>query len=107
MSRIGRMPITIPAGVTRIGARAFGKCEALEEVILTDGPSSLGGSVFSGDIRLRHVKLPPSLKRIGSRCFAGCAALSALSLPEGLCELGAGAFEEIGKSTRLNSSHAT
>ncbi len=67
--------VTIPAGVTEIGSKAFSGCKALSSLTLSEGV------VF-----------------IDNSAFADCKALGSVSLPETVCYVGYEAFTGAGKA---------
>ncbi|GHV11728.1 hypothetical protein FACS189491_03480 [Spirochaetia bacterium] len=77
--------VIIPAGVKRIGARAFQGCENLTTVILPDTLESIGGGAFNGCSNLYNFSIPDSITTInwvGSNSlfptpseFGGCGKL--------------------------------
>ena len=48
---------------------------------LREGVFQLGDETFSGNARLRIVKLPATIREIGSSCFADCKELSKINIP--------------------------
>jgi len=79
--------VTIPAGVTEIGAEAFAGCGALTSVTIPAGVVKIDDSAFSNCENLSSVSLPNGLRAIGKRAFNGCAALKAVSVPKGVSSL--------------------
>lgn len=64
-----------------------------DEVTVPDGVTALGARLFAGNTALRRVNLPRTLRTIGNGAFAGCTALEEVSIQEGLHRLGDGCFE--------------
>lgn len=83
--------VAIPAGVVKIGASAFSRCEALTSVSLPDGLQDIGSSAFSLT-GLRSISIPGSVTRIGNGAFYNCASLSGVTLAEGLLHIDGWAF---------------
>ena len=54
--------ISIEAGITKIGARAFSMCEALENVYLADTVLSIGFEAFKGCCKLKEVSAKKEFK---------------------------------------------
>ena len=50
--------ITIPEGVTTIGATAFRGCSALTQVEIPEGVTTIGAHAFGGCKSLTHVTIP-------------------------------------------------
>ena len=83
--------VTVPAGVTAIGPRAFQK-SGVTSVTLPEGVVSLGERAFSHCEALTSVTLPESLREIGAAAFSACEALTDLKLPAGVTAIGRGAL---------------
>ncbi len=67
--------VVVPAGVTRIGLRAFAGNRAIRSVILPDTVGSIEFAAFSGCVNLREVLVPYSVVSVGCGAFAGCSNL--------------------------------
>ncbi len=72
--------INIASNVTKIGARAFSGCEALETVTILGGNQSLAiaNHVFEACKALKTVKLPARIESIGEFAFYNAAAAEVL-----------------------------
>lgn len=64
----------------------------IKHVIIEEGVTSLGSSIFYGFSQVEDVKLPTSLKYIGDDAFAGCSTLKNISLPDSITEMGVEVF---------------
>lgn len=64
--------VTIPAGVTSIGERAFMDCRSLESVTIPDGVKTIGASAFYGCESIKSISIPSSVSGIGENAFWGC-----------------------------------
>ncbi|MCR4707473.1 MAG: leucine-rich repeat protein, partial [Clostridiales bacterium] len=85
--------VSIPDGVTTVGANAFHACTALARVSLPSSLKTLGPSAFDGCPALRTAQLRNTeLETIPSRAFAGCTKLQDFSFPSGLDSIGDSAF---------------
>lgn len=62
----------------------------VKHIIVKDGVSSLGSSIFYGFSQVKDVKLPTSLKSIGYGAFEKCDSLQELTIPEGVTNIGNG-----------------
>lgn len=93
--------VTLPLGITTIGAQAFEECislssinlasplntigrfafrrTALTAVNIPEGVVSIGDDAFSTCKQLRSVSLPSTLKSIGQCCFQGSEAIESVS----------------------------
>lgn len=84
--------VTVGAGATEIGVRAFGECENLREVLLPAGVTAIREHAFSGCTALKSLTLPASVNELGINVFLGCTALERVTLPEALESLPNGTF---------------
>lgn len=127
--------VTIPEGVTSIGAKAFSRAEVqyvylpstcmsiedsafedseVAEIVLPDGLENIGSGAFAYCEKLRKIVLPPKIKSIYRDTFYECEALSNVELNEGLTSIGGMAFcdcrslvsVEVPKSVKSISSSA-
>ncbi|MBQ3630342.1 MAG: leucine-rich repeat protein [Prevotella sp.] len=87
--------LTIPDGVTEIAGDAFNGC-AISSVVLPDGLTTLGNSVFCNTPNLVSVKLPANLTRIPNYTFQKATALQHINLPATVTEIGWMAFDQSG-----------
>ncbi|MBO7196462.1 MAG: leucine-rich repeat protein [Clostridia bacterium] len=71
--------VTIPEGITRIGAYAFANMTALEEVILPSTLETIDYGAFYGCIKLKSVKGIENVKFINQSAFQGCAINGAVN----------------------------
>ncbi len=79
--------ISIPEGVTDIGACAFSDCENLLKIELPDSVSGIGWYAFRNCGSLSEIFLPENLTWLGGAAFANCRALTAINIPKGLTYL--------------------
>ena len=64
--------ITLPEGITTIGAYAFGYCSSLTNITLPEGVTTIGRYVFRLCRRLESITIPQRVTTIGSNAFEGC-----------------------------------
>lgn len=83
--------VTIPDSVTRIDVGAFWDCEALTEVDLPDSVTIIEKLAFSGS-GLTRIRLSNNLQSIGSEAFRGCRGLKEIVFPESLVKICENAF---------------
>ena len=77
--------ITIPAGVTEIGRRAFEDCRSLQSVTFAGTAlRTINDWAFYNCHNLRTLSLPEGVTTIGLAAFYGCTYLTNLSLPSTL-----------------------
>jgi hypothetical protein len=84
--------VTIPNGVTSIGASAFGGCTSLTSVVIPNGVTSIGASAFGGCTSLTSVVIPNGVTSIGESAFYGCSSLKSVTIPNGVTSIGDCAF---------------
>lgn len=129
-----RTELTVPSSIVnnetsynifRIGIGALGdNRNKLENVILSEGITTIGNSAFSGTVYLKTISLPSSLKEIlvgafhssaiesivlpnsltniDKEAFYGCRNLVSIVLPESLTNIGEKAFASCTKLTTIN-----
>ncbi len=88
--------VTIPAGVTDIGAKAFGDCICLKSIAIPDSLKTIGENAFNGCQSLEAVILPKGLSKIDSMAFAGCASLKSVNIHNDNITLGSAVFYNSG-----------
>lgn len=66
---------TVPSNIIKIGDNAFGNCQNLEELIISEGVKDLGDNLCNSCENLRTLSLPKSLEKIGEIMFFGCRDL--------------------------------
>ena len=76
--------VTVPEGVTAIGASAFEGNASIVAVTLPEGLNSIGERAFFGCTALENVQLPAAEIAIGASAFEGCAALAFLDVYHGV-----------------------
>ena len=70
--------IIMSDGVTSIGNSIFSGCTALTQITIPDNVESIGNSAFSDCSKLKQITIPESIKSAGSGAFYGCNALNAV-----------------------------
>lgn len=84
--------LTIPEGVTSIEADAFKDCTSLKSVTLPEGVTSIGARVFNGCTNLQSVNIPEGVTSIEADAFKDCTSLKSVTLPEGVTSIGSNTF---------------
>ena len=84
--------LIVPVGVTTIGSQAFRET-ALTGIVLPEGVTKWGSSIFYGCSELKDVQLPNDIKRITNYMFQRCSALEQIQIPDSVKEIGWGAFD--------------
>jgi hypothetical protein len=108
--------VTIPAGLTNIGAGAFQGCTSLTAIIVeTNNPaySSANGVLFnqSGSALIQYAvgldggyTIPNTVTSIGEDAFAGCDGLISVTVPGSVSEIGTAAFADCNYLTNATIS---
>ena len=94
--------VTVPAGITAIGDRAFSARRMLTSINLPATLTNIGSEAFHGCIQLTSINLPASLITIGDNAFGGCSALTSIDLPASLTNIGSFAFSACELLTSIN-----
>ena len=84
--------VVIPNSVTNIGKRAFANCCSLTEVVIPNSVTSIGKGAFHKCESLTEVVIPNSVTSIGDRTFLGCSSLTEVVIPDSVTNIGKGAF---------------
>ena len=84
--------VTIPDGVTEIGAKAFLNNSEVKKIILPDTVEKIGNESFRGCNSLEEMEFPSGIREIGTSAFSGCTGLKKGELPENLETIGNSAF---------------
>lgn len=69
--------VTLPAGV-QTEWNVFYECKNLKNVTIPEGITELGAEMFRGCIALQSIELPSTITSIHDRAFQGCSALTLL-----------------------------
>ncbi len=99
--------ITIPSSVTKIGRRAFGGCENLENVYITDlevwcnyvfddwaaNPLFYAENIYLNNKLLTELVIPNTIKQINKYSFSGCKSITSIIIPNGVVSIGDYAFD--------------
>lgn len=83
--------ILLPKNLRKIEREAFSNCR-LTEIVIPEGVSELGQSVFRSNGHLTSAVIPSTLDSIPASTFETCLALSDVKISEGPQSIGAMAF---------------
>ena len=67
--------ISLPEGITTIGAWAFSGCKSVSHITVPDGVEEICEGAFWSCSSLTEIRLPASLKKIGKAAFGRCENL--------------------------------
>ena len=84
--------VTIPDGVTEIGAAAFARRYNLKSVVIPNSVTNIGDSAFIDCWDLKQCTIPYGVKRIGNGAFAESGLLGEITLPNSVSSIGVRAF---------------
>ena len=85
--------VVIGEGVTSIGGSAFYGCTGLTGITIPNGVTSIGNSAFRGCTGLTGVTIPNGVTSIGNYAFQGCTGLTGVTIPNSVTSIGISAFE--------------
>ena len=71
--------ITVPNGVTHIGANAFYSCGAMTEVVLPETFTHIGAEAFGNCGNLKEIALPKKLAFLGDSVFLYCMKIEKIT----------------------------
>lgn len=93
--------IVLQDGVTEIGDSLFSNLTALEKVSFPDTLTSIGTNSFRNCSTLKSIELPSSLISIGTGAFGNCTQLQFARLSEGLESIGSWSFAYCSELTEI------
>lgn len=85
--------VSLPEGVTSIGAWAFESCHALKRVTLPSTLKALEEGAFYYCDALEIMDLNPGIENVGDAAFQYCSSLTSITIPESVTNIGADAFK--------------
>ncbi len=86
--------VIIADGITEIGGNAFDSCKSLKNITIPDSVTGIGYCVFLNCEALESVTIPSSVTQIGNSAFFGCQALKSITIPDSVTKIGLATFEE-------------
>ena len=92
--------VIIENGVTIIGRSVFYNCRNLTSVTIPGSVTSINSDAFANCIGLTSISIPDSVTSIGVGAFFGCNGLTSVTIPDSVTSIGSAAF---GDCTGLTS----
>ena len=86
----GITSVSLPSGLTYIGAYAFEDCTKLTSITIPNGVTGIGSHAFDSS-GLTSITIPSSVTSIGYSAFTHCH-LTSLTIPNSVTSIGGGAF---------------
>lgn len=85
--------INMPNSVIYIGDHAFVECYDLEQVVLSQGLTSITTGLFKECNNLTSVNIPASCNAIGDSAFYDCSSLTSVTIGNSVTRIGKSAFD--------------
>ena len=79
--------------VTGIGWYAFGNCENLNSVKISESVNIIEDEAFYGCSALTNITIPNTIASIGEQTFGFCTSLTSIEIPNSVISIGHGAFQ--------------
>lgn len=84
--------VVIEDGVTSIGDTMFSDCDSLTDVVIPDSVTSVGCDVFRNCYLLKNIAIPDGATKIDDGTFFGCYSLTDVVIPDKVTSIGIYAF---------------
>ena len=81
------------SGTTKINQKTFNTCNALENIKIWDGVTSIGAEAFRGT-KISSIVIPESVTSLPNHVFADCKSLQKVAFSSGLTSVGNYCFEK-------------
>lgn len=79
--------ISLPAGLTSIGGRAFDGVFRLRSLMIPDSVTSIGEGAFRDCFGLSSFSIPESVTSIASSAFINCSGLTSITIPNSVTKV--------------------
>lgn len=76
--------VVVGDNITSIGGYAFYDCENLKSIVLPESLETIDANAFSGCSSLKNIELPQGVELLGERAFNGCSSLTDIVFPESI-----------------------
>lgn len=94
--------VIIEFGATSIGSGAFTGCSNLCSIYIPEGVTTIRYSAFAGCSSLISINIPEGVTSIGSSAFGGCSSLTRITIPESVTDIDFSAFEGCNSLISIN-----
>lgn len=88
----GLKSVTFPNSMTKIGTRAFSRCENLKTVNIPNSVTEIGENAFYDCNSLTKIEIPNSVTKVDDGAFSYCDSLKTVILGKSISEIGEQAF---------------
>ena len=93
--------VVIEDGVTSIGNSVFDSCSNLASITIPSSVTSIGNSAFYKCTGLTSITIPDSVTSIGNSAFYKCTGLTSITIPDGVASIGTFAFSGCSSLTSI------
>ncbi|MBR4288738.1 MAG: leucine-rich repeat protein, partial [Clostridia bacterium] len=93
--------VVIEDGVTTIGKSVFDFCSSLTSITISDSVTSIGDFAFYGCTGLTSITIPDSVISLGDSVFSNCAGLTSITIPDSVISLGDSVFSNCTSLVRV------
>ena len=95
----------LPDTVTKIGPFAFGSCNNLTSITISNSVTTIESSAFQSCIKLANVVIGNSVTKIGDSAFAYCDGLINITIPQSVTSIGLGILRGCDNLTNITVSN--
>jgi hypothetical protein len=85
--------VTIPTGVTTIGADAFNGDTSITNITIPEGVTTIEANAFQNCTGLKSITIPASVTTIEAYAFQSCTGLTSITIPAGVTSIRTYAFQ--------------
>lgn len=99
----GQDMLTLPAGLTSLGANAFSSCRSMAgTLVLPESLTAISEKAFAFCGQISGIQFANNLQTIGKNAFAECGSLVSVTLPDSLTTIDEYAFSGCEKLAEIN-----
>ena len=96
--------VTLSNNISSLDSCIFYCCSSLASVTLPNGITSIGNGAFAGCTSLASINIPNCVISIGDEAFSNCPKITSISLPNSVTSIGDGSFNECQRLTTITLS---